>query len=74
MPKFYVTYGNNSNLAGCYSEVDAFDYADARERIMRVTQGQFAFMYTEVEYDKAIGAWGLTKIDLRQQRTPCEED
>jgi hypothetical protein len=68
MPKFFVTYGNNSDLADCYSEIEAPDYDSARAHVIRITDGQFAFMYEEKDYPRAIGRFALSQVDLRPQR------
>ena len=74
MPKFYITYGNNSDLADCYSEIEAADYPAARVEVMLRTNGQFAFMYEEKDFARAIGRFALTQVDLRPQRTShCDE-
>lgn len=54
MKFFFVTYGNN--LIGCYTPIEAEDYATARKIAYEGTdKGKFAFMYTgQDELDRQI--------------------
>jgi hypothetical protein len=65
MGKFYVTYGNDSKLEHCYSEIESDSFQHAREEAMRVTHGKFGFFYDEHDFAGQITKFGLTKVDLQ---------
>jgi len=67
MPNYYVTYSCNSNLARCFSKVEAEDYSAAREAIHKVTDGKFAFCYTEHEFEGQPEKYDLYEIELQLQ-------
>lgn len=68
MPNYYVTYGCNSSLASCFSKVEAEDYSAAREAIHKVTDGKFAFCYTEQEFEGQKEKYDLAEVPLQPQR------
>ena len=67
MAKFYVTYGIASNLARCYSMVEAETYDEARDHIDNVTAGKFAFCYNEIGFGNQIEKYNLRLVDLQPQ-------
>lgn len=67
MKTFYVTYGFNSNLGKKYSKVRASTATLARELVMDVTKGKFAFMYPEEEFLPQIEKYGLQEVALQPQ-------
>lgn len=75
MAKFYVTYSSGSNLANCFSVVEAPNYRAARNQITEVTQRRYAFMYDrdDWEIDTSLGPrtqqelYGLKEVPLQAQ-------
>ena len=67
MAKFFVTYGFGTNLAHCYSEIEAEDHAKAREIVDEVTKGKFAFFYSEENFEGQVERYALHKVDLQPQ-------
>ena len=67
MPKFYVTYGGNTDQANNFSVVDAADYGVAREKIFEVCGPRFAFCYDEDEFKGQAKRYDLTEIPLQPQ-------
>lgn len=67
MSKFYVTYGLGSNLRNCYSTVEADSWGEARKQVMEVTGGNFAFDYSESQFDSCIGRYNMTEVPLQPQ-------
>lgn len=67
MYKFYVTYGNGTNLKNRFSVVVAENYGKAREVIHEVTSGRFAFCYSEEEFKGQIEKYGLIEVPLQAQ-------
>ena len=65
MAKFYVTYGNDSNLESCYSEIESDSFMHAREEAFRVTGGKFAFFYDAHDFVGQIAKFGLQKVPLQ---------
>lgn len=70
--KLYVTYGFGSNLKNCYSVVEGADIATCYVIINEVTQGQYAFAYTEEHFAGQVEKYGLTEVPLQEQRKPDE--
>jgi hypothetical protein len=62
---FYVTYGNDSTLGQCYSEIESDSFMHAREEAFRVTKGKFAFFYDAHDFANQITKFGLTKVPLQ---------
>ena len=67
MPKFFVTYGCGSNLAGCYSVVEAETYGVARSIVSTTTRNKFAFMYDEKDFAGQVEKYNLTEVPLQAQ-------
>ena len=63
--KFYVTYGNDSKLKHCYSEIESNSFMSARQEVDRITKGKFAFFYDEHRFAGQIVKYGLTKVPLQ---------
>ena len=68
MAKFFVTYGTGTNLANCYSVIEADEYDQARQKAFEVTEGKFAFIYDEEQFFGQIEKWDLTEVELQPQR------
>ena len=68
MAKFFVTYGSGTNLANCYSAIEADSYEQARQKAFEVTSGKFAFMYDEEQFTGQVERWNLTEVELQPQR------
>ena len=65
--KFYVTYGCGSNLANCYSKVEAEDAHAGREAVRLVCGAKFAFFYDEEGFAGQVEQFGLREVPLQQQ-------
>jgi hypothetical protein len=66
LDKFFVTYGNGSNLKDCYSIVEAKDMKEAREKIHEEIGQDFSFCY-EIRFLKAqISNYGLQEVPLQR--------
>jgi hypothetical protein len=65
--KLYVTYGFGSNLANCYSTVEAEDYSACYRIIEEVTQNKYAFAYSEERFAGQVERYGLTEVPLQAQ-------
>lgn len=65
--KLFVTYGCGSNLSGCYSVVEGKDYHECRAKVDEVTQGKFAFDYTEERFKGQAEKYGLKEVPLQPQ-------
>ena len=65
MSKFYITYGNDSKLAHCYSEIESDSFMHGREEAMKVTKGKFAFFYDHSDFVGQITKFNLTKVPLQ---------
>jgi hypothetical protein len=65
--KVFVTYGWGYDQGGHFSVVEGEDYADCRRKIDEVTNGQFAFAYTEEEFEGQAERYGYTEIPLQPQ-------
>lgn len=63
--KFYVTYGNDSKLAHCYSEIESNSFMSARQEADRVTKGKYAFFYDAHDFVGQITKFNLTKVPLQ---------
>lgn len=81
LKNFYVTYGNGSNLASCYSVVQALDEETARNAVFNVTKGHHAFIYDETHWtlygtkdETQAEKYGLTIVDLQPQQHLAECD
>ena len=48
--------------------ITASDYDAARETIFDVTDGKFAFLYDEQEFQGQVEKYGLQQVDLQPQR------
>ena len=68
MAKFFVTYGTGTNLANCYSVIEADGYEQARQKAFEVTEGRFAFMYDEWQFKGQPERYNLTEVELQPQR------
>ena len=71
--KLFITYGCESNLARNYSVVEGADYDTCREQAFLLTEGRFAFSYTEEEFAGQIEKYGLTEVPLQPQVFEGEE-
>lgn len=67
MNTFYISYGLGSNLAKNFSKVLAPDYGQARSLVDDVTQGKFAFMYDNYQWNNMNQRCGLTEVALQPQ-------
>jgi hypothetical protein len=70
MAKFFVTYGNVTRQARCYSVVERDSRQEARDYVFRVIGGAFAFMYDEDQWKEHTGQtqaerFGLIEIPLQ---------
>ena len=65
--KLYITYGYGSNLKDCYSIVEAPDIPACYATINEVTQGKYAFAYTEEKFEGQVERYGLRKVPLQAQ-------
>lgn len=63
---FYVTYGNNTNLAKNYSVVKSKSESQARLETHQGTGGKWAFLYKEADFQGQAEKFGLTEIPLQQ--------
>lgn len=63
--KFYVTYGNDSKLSHCYSEIESNSFMTAREEAFRVTKGKFSFFYDAHDFAGQINKYNLTEVELQ---------
>ena len=67
MAKFFVTYGFGTNLAHCYSEIEAENHDKGREIAFEATKGKFAFFYNEKEFEGQVERYALHKVELQPQ-------
>lgn len=66
--KIMVTYGCGTNLGNCYSLVSASSYKEGFKIISDVTDGMYAFTYTdEADIARQVKMYGLKKVDLQKQ-------
>jgi len=65
---FYVTYGNGTNLAHCYSIVQAKDYDDARRQVVDICGYRFAFIYDAGAFKGQVETYNLQLAALQPQR------
>ena len=67
----YVTYGCGSNLANCFSVVEAENAQAAFDEVCKVCGTSYAFTYTHNAWYQGGTSqekiWGLTKVPLRPQ-------
>jgi len=65
---FYVTYGNGTNLAYCYSAIQAKDYEEARKLVIDVCGPKFAFIYDAEQFAGQVEVYNLKLVALQPQR------
>lgn len=65
--KLFITYGCGSNLCNCYSVVEGKDYSECRAHADEVTEGKFAFGYSEEKFKGQPEKYGLTEVPLQPQ-------
>lgn len=63
--KLFVTYGNASPVPNNYSVVEGDSIAACYKEINEVTQGLYAFAYTEEDFVGQVDRYGLTQIPLQ---------
>jgi hypothetical protein len=66
--KLYVTYGFGSNLANCYSVVEANTEEACRQKVRNVCGGKYAFTYSEKNFEGQVEAYNLKEVELQPQR------
>lgn len=67
---FFVTYGNGTNLAHCYSLVKANTYDEAREKVFAAIGNKFASMYDVADLARQTAAYGLVEVPLQPMKHP----
>lgn len=68
MARVYVTYGYGTNLRNCYSIVEDETMEGAMEQIRIVTDGKYAFTYTdEADFQRQIKQYLLREVSLQPQ-------
>ena len=66
--RIYVTYGYGTNLRNCYSIVEDETMGGAMEQIHIVTEGRYAFTYTdEADFQRQIKQYSLREVALQPQ-------
>lgn len=63
----FVTYGNGYQQAQNFSRVEAESFEACMAEIARVTEGAYAFSYTEDQFQGQPEKYGLTEIPLQKQ-------
>ena len=66
--KLFITYGCGSNLRNCYAVVEGENYKECRAHADLITEGKFAFDYSEEQFKGQPEKYGLTEVPLQPQR------
>lgn len=74
MAIIYITYGFGSNLAGCFSKVEAESEAACYFEIGQKTKMKYAFSYTEAEFAGQVERHNLREVPLQAQVKDPEEE
>lgn len=67
--KMFVTYGFNSDRAGCYSVIEASTWDDCVSELSAVCRGRYAFTYNEEQFEGQVERYGLREVPLGPQLT-----
>lgn len=67
MAKFFITYGNGTNLRNCFSIIEAEFESGAREILKEHIENKYAFIYTADEFAGQVEQFGLEEVPLQPQ-------
>lgn len=62
--QYYFTFGHNTNLKSCYIKIEASNYMLARAAMILEYKGQYAFQYTEEQFEGQAEAYDLIEVPI----------
>lgn len=65
MGKWYVTFGQGTNLRNNYCVIEADTRNEAHDRVTEARGKSWAFLYDEADFAGQIEQYGLTEVPLR---------
>ncbi len=66
LQKFFFTFGYGHGMDGFYQPVEAYSYTEAANLMFRFFNDQWAFGYTEVQFEQAKERGFFTKHEALQ--------